>query len=150
MIIYINEVVVGGGGVLLLLLLVVELLLFYSLQVFHTSIRWWFFTKVWVTESLLRSPGLFRVFKLILTILVGFNCSSDFQFLQSFFQAIGDHFKCTNYNWYLCYSYVPVFYSSAKVQLIVYLFVFFYFQSVICQNGKIHQVTCSFFFFFIN
>ena len=33
-----------------------------SLWVFHTSVNWWFFTGVWVTASLLRSPGLFLVF----------------------------------------------------------------------------------------
>ena len=39
-----------------LLLLLLLLLLF----VFHIS--WWFFTGVWVTASLLKSPGLFSVF----------------------------------------------------------------------------------------
>ena len=32
------------------------------LWVFHISVSWWFFTGVWVTESLLKSPGLFSVF----------------------------------------------------------------------------------------
>ena len=42
-------------GLLLLLLL----LLFYSLRFFHISVNWWFFTGVWVTTSLLKSPGHF-------------------------------------------------------------------------------------------
>ena len=34
----------------------------YSLRVFHFSVSWWSFTGVWVTASLLKSPGLFSVF----------------------------------------------------------------------------------------
>ena len=34
----------------------------YSFRVFHISISWWFFTGVWVTASLLKSPGLFSVY----------------------------------------------------------------------------------------
>ena len=33
-----------------------------SLRVFHISFSWWSFTGVWVTASLLKSPGLFSVF----------------------------------------------------------------------------------------
>ena len=44
------------------------LLLFHSLWVFHTSVSCEYFTKVRVTENLLRSPGLFSVFRLILTM----------------------------------------------------------------------------------
>ena len=35
---------------------------YYSLRVFHISFSWWSFTGVWVTTSLLKSPGLFSVF----------------------------------------------------------------------------------------
>ena len=36
---------------------------YYSLiRTFHISISQWFFTGVWVTASLLKSPGLFSVF----------------------------------------------------------------------------------------
>ena len=33
-------------------------LIIYSFTVFHISVSWWFFTGVWVTASLLKSPGL--------------------------------------------------------------------------------------------
>ena len=33
-------------------------IIIYSFRVFHISVRWWFFTGVWVTASLLKSPGL--------------------------------------------------------------------------------------------
>ena len=42
---------------------------YYSGQLFHTSVSWWSFTGVWVTASLLKYPGLFSVFWLILVIL---------------------------------------------------------------------------------
>ena len=32
------------------------------IRVFHISVSWWFFAGVWVTASLLKSPGLFSVF----------------------------------------------------------------------------------------
>ena len=35
---------------------------YYSLKVFHISVSWWSSTGVWVTASLLKSPGLFSVF----------------------------------------------------------------------------------------
>ena len=35
----------------------------------HISVSWWSFAKVWVTESLLKSPGLSLVFWLILAML---------------------------------------------------------------------------------
>ena len=41
----------------------------YSLRVFQISVSWWFSTGVWVTASLLKSPGLFTVFWPISTML---------------------------------------------------------------------------------
>ena len=41
----------------------------YSLRVFHLSVRWWSFTGVWVTASLLKSPGLFSLFLLFSIVL---------------------------------------------------------------------------------
>ena len=35
---------------------------YYSSRVFRISVSWWFFTGVWVTASLLKSPGLVSVF----------------------------------------------------------------------------------------
>ena len=34
------------------------LIIIYSFSVFHISVSWWFFTGVWMTASLLKSPGL--------------------------------------------------------------------------------------------
>ena len=46
-----------------------KLFLFYFLWVLHTSVSWLYFTRAWMTRSLLRFPGLFSVFKPILTML---------------------------------------------------------------------------------
>ena len=43
---------------------------FTNLRVFHTSVNWWFSSGVWVTASLLKSPGSFLVFGQILIILL--------------------------------------------------------------------------------
>ena len=43
-------------------IIIIIIISIYSFRVFHISINWWFFTGVWVTASLLKSPGLFSVF----------------------------------------------------------------------------------------
>ena len=35
-----------------------NIIIILPIRVFHISISWWFFTGVWVTASLLKSPGL--------------------------------------------------------------------------------------------
>ena len=35
----------------------------YSFRIFHNGVSWWFFTGVWVTASLLKSPGLVSGFR---------------------------------------------------------------------------------------
>ena len=46
-----------------------HLFVFYFLRVYHFSISWWFSTGIWVTASLIKSPGLFSVFWLISAML---------------------------------------------------------------------------------
>ena len=41
----------------------VIIIIIYSSRVFQISMSWWFFTGVWVTTSLLKSPGLVSVFR---------------------------------------------------------------------------------------
>ena len=38
------------------------IIIIYSLRIFHISVNWWYFFGVWVTASLLKSPGLFSIF----------------------------------------------------------------------------------------
>ena len=44
------------------------------MRVFHTRVSWWFLTVVWVTASLLKSPGLFSVFwSILITLSLGWS-----------------------------------------------------------------------------
>ena len=44
------------------IIIIIIIIIIYSLRVFHISFSWGSFTGVWVTASLLKSPGLFSVF----------------------------------------------------------------------------------------
>ena len=48
--------------VLFIIIIIIIITIIYSFRVFHISVSWWSFTGVWVTASLLKSPGLFSVF----------------------------------------------------------------------------------------
>ena len=50
------------------------------------------------------------------------NSSSDFQILQSFFQACEDRSKCTNYNWYHYHHHVSSFFSYLPICLFAFFF----------------------------
>ena len=54
---------------LLFLLLLLIIIIIYSFRVFHISVGRWFFTGVWVTASLLKSPGLVSGFWPFLAML---------------------------------------------------------------------------------
>ena len=75
----------------------------------------------------------------------GHDFPSDFRFLQSSPQAIGDCSQPTNYNWFHRHPWVPHFFKKILRQDLYYLsillFLLFYFQSVIYLDDKIHQIT---------
>ena len=112
------------------------------------------------TASLLRSLRTLQtcVVDLITAVVWLVSILLDFHFLQSFFQAFWDRFKRLNNNLYYCHHHVLlfcfgfffVFSFSSKLRVLVSLFAFFYFQSVVSWIGKIHSVTISFFFLWIN
>ena len=56
--------------------------IFYSFQSFYTNVSWWYFTWIWVTASLLKSPGLFSVFRLIFVRLSSGRSSFILRFLS--------------------------------------------------------------------
>ena len=130
-------------------LLVFLLSLFYSWRVFPISISRWSFTGVWVTASLLKSPGLFPVFWLI-SIMVWFGQSSPVLLFPSPpVQSFGDCTKSTNYNWYNHHFHISQFFQfPSKVQVLISLFTFFQFYSVVSQDSKVHNSTSSLFFFY--
>ena len=90
------------------------LLSLISSKVSPTCVTWWFFTRVWVTETLFKSPGLFSVFRPISTLLCldGLHWFSYFQILQSLYQSFGDCTERINQNWFHRHFHVSQLFSS--------------------------------------
>ena len=55
---------------LVVVVVVVVVVVFYSFWALHFSISRWFSSEIWVTVSLLKSPGLFLVFIIIIIIII--------------------------------------------------------------------------------
>ena len=123
---------------------------FTPLKVFHASVCRWFFTGVWVSVSLLMSPGLFSVFWLILT-MPQFGWSPLILFISKSYDP------CTN-PWVIVprapittgitvtFMFHNFFLFSSKVQVFIFLFDFFRFYSVISRKGKVHYSAGPLFF----
>ena len=73
-----------------------------------------FFTRVWVTAIIICSPGLFSLFKPILTKLwFGWSRIFPWFLVRLFFsQAFEDSSERTNYDWYHRHFHVPQHFSS--------------------------------------
>ena len=56
-------------SVIIIIIIIIITIIIYSFRVFHISVSWWFFTGVWVTASLLKSPGLVSGFWPFLAML---------------------------------------------------------------------------------
>ena len=125
--------------------------LFNSLKSFYMSVSWWFSAGVWVTVSLLKSPGLFSVFWVI-SIMLQFGQSplvSLFPSPQFLATILWGLTKSTNYNWYNRQFHVPQFFQfPGKVQVLIFLFAFSQFYFMIRQDSKLHNPSSSLFFFF--
>ena len=52
-----------------IIIIIIIIIIIYSLEFFTSALGDSFFTGVWVTASLLKSPGLFSVFWLFSTVL---------------------------------------------------------------------------------
>ena len=63
-----------------------------------------------------------------------------------FINSFGDSTDRTNYHWYNCHFHIPQFFQFPnKVKLLIFLFVFFQFYSVVSQDSKVHNPTSSLF-----
>ena len=99
-----------------------------------------------------------QVSRTLLSILAYLSngCSLDslhssryFQVLQSLYSAFDDCTKSTNYSWYDRHFHVPQFFQfPSKVQVLIVLFTFFQFYSVISRESKVHNSSGSLFFLF--
>ena len=122
------------------------LLLLYSQWVFHISISWWSFTRVWVTASLFWSLGLFSISEWSQKCysLDGLDSSSDFQLFQLFFQVFGGPFQALPLQLVsmspLCSTAFLVFWQGLSTCLF-----FFHFYSLVHWDGKIYAMESSLF-----
>ena len=83
---------------------------FIHLRVFHTSVSRWLSTGIWMTTSLLKSPGLFSVFRLI-SIMLYFKWSPHIPLFPSspFPESI---------LWWLCRVHYSFFFVSFAQQMV--------------------------------
>ena len=71
-----------------------------------------------------------------------------FQVLQSLYKSFGDSTKSTNYNWYYCHFHIPqLFQFLSKVEVLIPLFTFFWFNSMVRWDSQVHNSASSLSFF---
>ena len=76
----------------------------------------------------------------------GLLSSCNFQVLQSLHQFLVDCTMRTDYNWYNRHFYVPQFFQfPSKVHVLIFLFTFFQFYSVVSRDSKVHNLASSLF-----
>ena len=127
---------------------------YYSLiRDFHISISRWFFTRVWVMASLLKSPGLFLVFwpfSIMLSFGVVSNRPPTSKFSSPYSNPFSYCSKRTIYNWYYCHLDVPQFFQfPSKFEVLILLFTFFQFYSVVRRDSKVDYFASSLFLLII-
>ena len=71
--------------------IIIGIIIIYFFRIFHNSDNQWFLTGVWVTTSLLKSPGLFSVFWPIIIIIYSFVCFSHQRYLMLSFWSLNDN-----------------------------------------------------------
>ena len=135
---------------LLLLLLIIIIIIIITIIIFliHTSVSWLFSTGVWVTTSLLKSPGT------LLSILADLNnavvwmvstrplnskstspCTKPLVTVPSTPDTTGIT---------VVFMFHFFFQFSSKVQVLISLFAFFQFYSVASRDGKFLYLAGSF------
>ena len=128
------------------------LLLLTPFRFLPTSVRGWFLTEVWVKASLLKSPGHFSVFWPI-TIMLSFGRFPFVPLFSSppvFVPIIWWLCQGPQFEYYNRHLHVPQFFQlPSKVQVLIPIFTFFQFHSVVCQDSKIHNFASSLFLIII-
>ena len=127
-------------------------LLFTPLRLFHTSVSEWFPTGFLVTASPLQFPRLFSVFWPSLIIL----CCGWSPLVLSFPSlpiSLSILWGLSQVLQLQLVSPLPscyiVFPFSCKVQVLILLFAFLHFHSVIYRDGKVPYSASSLFFLFV-
>ena len=133
--------------------LLLLLLLLYTFRVFHTSISWWFFTEVWVTASLLKSPGLFSVFWPS-SIMLSFGWSPLVRQLTKSSRPFNNPLVTVpkapiTIGTIVTFMFHSFFQFSCKVEVFILLSTFFQFYSVVSRDSKVDNLQILFFFFLV-
>ena len=124
------------------------LLLLLLIRVFH-SVSWWSFTGEWLTASLLKSPGLFSVFwPFSIMLLLGWsqlgrqlpNLPGPLVTVPKAPITIGI---------IVTFIFHCFFNSLARSRVLISLFTFFQFYSVVSWNSKVDNFADLFFFFLL-
>ena len=102
--------------------------------------------------NLLKSPGLFTVFWPH-SIMLQFGRSP--LVIQPTNPSVPliiftNWTEITNHDWYYCHLHVPyTFQITTKVEVLILLFTFFQFYSVVSQDSKVHNFAISLSFFLL-
>ena len=132
-------------------IVIIIIIITYSFRVFQISVSWWFFSGVWVTASLPKSPGLFPVFWPF-SIMLWFRWSPLVRQLPyTLGPLIIIQLLCQKHQSQLVQSSLScsiVFQFSNKVEELILLFTFFQFYSMFSRESKVDTFASSLFFFF--
>ena len=115
------------------------------MTVFHVSVG------VWGTIStILFESSQFYGRSQQCSCLDGLHTFSYFQVPQSVYTSFKDCTRSTDYNWYHRHFHVPSFCKfSGKVKVLISLFLFFQFYSVVSRDSEVHNSANSFFLFIV-
>ena len=121
------------------------------LESFSYQFNWWSSSGVWVTASLLKSPGLFLVFWPF-SIMLSFGWSPPVrQFSKSSNLFSNPLVTVPNapmtIGIIVTFMFHSFFQFPSKVEVLVLLFTFFQFYSVVSRDSKVDYVASSLFFF---
>ena len=120
-------------------------LLFTSFWVFHISVSRWFLIRVWVTASLFKSPGLSSVF-LPISIVLQFGWSPLVLLFRN--PPVPLTILWLLYPEYQSQFNVPYLFFQFPCKMLIFLFIFFHFYSVVSRDSKVHNSPSSLFFCF--
>ena len=139
---------------LVCLLVLLLLLLLLLIRVFHISVSWCSFTGDWETASLLKSPRLFSVFWPF-SIMLLFGWSPFGRHLPNLPGSLVNlYLPCQKHQSQLVLfspwcSIVFFFRFSRRVAVLISLFTFFQFYSVVSRDSKVHNLANFLFFWLI-
>ena len=121
------------------------------LRVFHISVSWWSFTGVWVTASLLKSPGLLSVFWPLSVVLMISTRSPTSKSSRPFNNPLVTVPKAPiTIGIIVTFMFHSFFQFSCKVEVLISLFTFCQFYSVVCRDSKVNNFADFLFFFFVD